>query len=478
LGETYHNRRSQTLTQVKDPARYLFCGIGGSGMLPLAMLMRRGGAEVVGSDRSFDQGKAKDKQAFLKGEGVALFPQDGSGLSDAGQILVTSTAVESQIPDVLKANQIGARKMHRADLLSNLFNAAANPIAIAGTSGKSTTTAMLGWILYAAGQAPTVVNGAVMANFRKESSEFASFVYGTGPAFVAEVDESDGSIKHYRPEIAILSNITIDHKTIDELKVLFSDYLGHAQKVVANLDCKAVTEVIATISGKPVLTYSIGNTNADVTALKDKQGVWTIVGKDGVSDTLNLQVFGDYNVSNALAAITAARVLGVSRKDACAFLAQFVGVARRMEPKGQPHGIHVYDDFAHNPDKIAASLSALRGKYNRILCLFQPHGYNPMEKMKDHFVEAFKSGFRPQDRLWMTEPVYYGGSVNRTPIVSEILALIGAPVAAHLSDRALFGEVVAQIAKQGDCVVIMGARDDTLTELAVGVVETLQAASS
>jgi UDP-N-acetylmuramate--alanine ligase len=448
---------------------YLFCGIGGSGMLPLAMLMRRGGAQVSGSDRSFDQGKAADKQAFLKSQGITLFPQDGSGMVDAKTILVTSTAVENHIPDVAKAQALGARHIHRADLLSSLFNSATNPVAIAGTSGKSTITAMLGWILHAAGRAPTIVNGAVMGNFADEESQFSSSVYGTGPDFVAEVDESDGSIVHYRPRVAILSNISLDHKSVEELKVLFADYLGRAEKVVINLDNDATAELAATIADKSVATFSLRDARADVFGKKDGTGAWQVTGKDGHTHPLSLQVFGDYNVSNALAAIAAAQALGIDRSEAIAHLAGFKRVARRMDLVGSPHGVDVFDDFGHNPDKIAASLDALRERYDRIFVMFQPHGYNPMEKMELPLVETFQRGLRSGDRLWMTEPVYYGGSVNRTPIVSKILAQIGAPRAQHLDDRAAFADLMAQQARAGDCVVIMGARDDTLTDIANAV---------
>jgi UDP-N-acetylmuramate--alanine ligase len=448
---------------------YLFCGIGGSGMLPLAMLVRHGGAMVSGSDRSFDQGTAADKQAFLRAQGISLFPQDGSGLTDKETILVTSTAVEAQIPDVAKAREIGARHIHRADLLSSLFNRATNPIAVAGTSGKSTITAMLGWILHAAGRSPTIFNGAVMGNFATEESQFSSSVYGTGPDFVAEVDESDGSIVHYRPRIAILSNISLDHKSVEELKVLFADYLSHAQTVVINLDNDATAQLAANTDFKTVITFSLSDTKAVVFAQKDAGGMWHVSGKDGAITPLMLQVFGDYNVSNALAAIAAAASLGIDREEAIRHLAAFKRVARRMDNIGNPHGIAVYDDFGHNPDKIAASLGALRERYGRILVMFQPHGYRPMENMEREFVETFQKGLRTQDRLWMTEPVYYGGSVNRTPIVTKIIEQIGADRANHLQDRSEFAHIMATTAKSGDCVVVMGARDDTLTDLANAV---------
>ena len=190
---------------------YFFCGIGGSGMLPLALILRAQGCVVSGSDRALDQGRTREKFTFLRARGVALFPQDGSGISGPELIVVTSAAVEASIPDVARARDVGARLVTRAELLAELVNAAPRAVGVAGTSGKSTTTGMIAWILQETGKAPTVVNGAVMKNFVTSETAYASAVIGKSDLFVAEVDESDGSIRHYHPEIAVLNNIALDH---------------------------------------------------------------------------------------------------------------------------------------------------------------------------------------------------------------------------------------------------------------------------
>ena len=144
---------------------YFFCGIGGSGMLPLALILRAKGFQVEGSDRSLDQGRLAQKFQFLRDHGIALHPQDGSGITRPDQILVTSAAVEETVPDVQAARRLGVPVMRRAELLAQLFNAAPQSIAVGGTSGKSTTTGMIGWILHHAGRDPTIMNGAIMKNF-------------------------------------------------------------------------------------------------------------------------------------------------------------------------------------------------------------------------------------------------------------------------------------------------------------------------
>jgi UDP-N-acetylmuramate--alanine ligase len=167
-------------------------------MLPLALILRGQGYTVDGSDRSLDQGRLGTKFEFLKSRGIGLFPQDGSGVTAKDQILVTSAAVEDTVPDVQAAKRLNLAQMRRANLLADLFNAAPQSVAVGGTSGKSTTTGMVGWILHEAGLKPTIMNGAVMKNFVGADTPFASATVGAGDTFVSEVDESDGSTRTSR----------------------------------------------------------------------------------------------------------------------------------------------------------------------------------------------------------------------------------------------------------------------------------------
>src|SRR5918998_3817435 len=212
-----------------------FSGIGGSGMLPLASIVRAGGARVAGSDRSLDAGRTPHKFEYLRSLGIQLFPQDGSGLQE-GMTLVTSAAVEDTVPDVVRARELGLPHLTRPQFLARLLNAAQRSVAVGGTSGKSTVTGMIGWILDACGRRPTVMNGAVMKNFVTTEAPFASALVGDPQLFVSEVDESDGSIQLYSPEVAVLTNISLDHKEMAELRQLFAGFLGAARRAVLNLD--------------------------------------------------------------------------------------------------------------------------------------------------------------------------------------------------------------------------------------------------
>src|ERR1700712_1691234 len=212
-----------------SPKDYFFCGVGGSGMTPLALIVQAGGGRVEGSDRALDQGRNTERFDFLRSRGVLLHPQDGSGIRRPNQILVTSAAVEETIPDVQAARRIGAAVTTRAKLLAELFNASALSVGVAGTSGKSTTVGMIGWILHCAGKSPTIMNGADMKNFVAADSPFASARIGEGGMFVSEVDESDGSIAFFAPRVAVVNNISLDHKSLDELRKLFRDFVAKAE---------------------------------------------------------------------------------------------------------------------------------------------------------------------------------------------------------------------------------------------------------
>ncbi|PSJ40513.1 glutamate ligase domain-containing protein [Allosphingosinicella deserti] len=461
-----------------DTKSYFFCGIGGSGMLPLAGIVRAQGAEVAGSDRSLDQGRLGDKFAFLARQGIGLFPQDGSGITSADQILVTSAAVEETVPDVQAARRIGARQVSRPQLLAALFNEAPLSIGVAGTSGKSTVTGMIAWILHQAGLEPTVMNGAVMKNFVTADTPFASALAGRGGAFVSEVDESDGSIALYRPAIAVLNNVSLDHKTMDELRTLFLGFLTRAGTAVLNLDDPETRLLGERIEAGRRVTFSLIDEGADLFGTDIEEAplaVSLIVRAGGETIPLRLQVPGRHNAANALAALAAVRAAGVPIARAAEALAGFSGLRRRFDVVGTREGVSVIDDFGHNPDKIAATLKTLHAFPGRLLVLFQPHGYGPLKVMKDALVACFAENLADGDVLVMPDPVYFGGTVDRAVTSADIVDAVRAAgrLAEHIPDRAACGERLRALAAPGDRIIIMGARDDTLSIFARDLLDAL-----
>lgn len=462
------------------PTPYFFCGIGGSGMLPLALILLDQGHIIEGSDRSLDQGRTPAKFEYLRARGIRLYPQDGRGVTRAEQVVVASAAVEDTVPDIAAALRVGATRMSRAQMLSALFNAAPTAIGIAGTSGKSTTTGMIAWILHATGKSPTVMNGAVMKNFQAPDALFASSLVGTSGIFVSEVDESDGSIAGYDPRIAVISNISLDHKSMDELRALFGGFAARAETVVLNLDNDETARLAANFPD--AITYSLSNPEAQLCASR------IFPGADGINFSvydrkshteadIRLKTPGRHNASNALAAIAATMACGIRLGEAAAALGSFAGISRRFDVIGTEGGVTVIDDFGHNPDKIAATLRTVNQFPGRVLVMFQPHGFGPLRNMRKEFAACFAENMDAEDILLMPEPAYFGGTVDRSVGSQDLAADIRAlgRHAEALGDRAACGARLLELAQPGDRILVMGARDDTLTTFAQELLSQLKA---
>ena len=453
---------------------WFFCGIGGSGMLPLALILKGQGAQAAGSDRSRDQGRTPEKFAWLESLGFTLFPQDGSGITSADQVLVASAAVEDTVPEMVRARELGCARMSRAELLSRLFNAAPVRIAIGGTSGKSTVTGMAGWIMVQAGRDPTIMNGAVMKNFVADDAPFASARVGEGGVFVSEVDESDGSIALYNPTVAVLGNVSLDHKSLEELRELFGNFLSRADVAAINLD-DAETAALAA-RAQALVTFAIASPAAmigvapgSVTEGPTSLTATVLDRRDGTAHDLVLKVPGRHNLFNALAAIAACNAAGVPVATAVAALGSFSGLARRFDIVGtSARGVTVIDDFGHNPDKVAATLATLKAHPGRVIAFFQPHGYGPLRQMGHELAQTFARLLGPDDLTILCDPVYFGGTVDRSEGSERIVRLIreGGGQAEHIPAREDCAARMAELARPGDRIVVMGARDDTLTVFA------------
>ena len=453
---------------------FFFCGIGGSGMLPLAQILKGRGCTVEGSDRSYDQGRTPEKFTALENQGFTLHPQDGSGMVSAEQILVASAAIEDSVPEVSRANELGCLRLTRAELNSILFNTSGAGLAVAGTSGKSTVTGMLGWILHACGREPTIMNGAVMKNFVSPERPFASAVIGGQSLYVSEVDESDGSIALYRPAVGVLLNVSLDHKSMEELRQLFGDYLSRSRISVINADDPEALALLP--HAKEVVTFGIDQEKAQIGVVPGsiaegpmRQAALIVDRHDGSQHPLTLHLPGRHNLSNALAAIAGAAAAGIPVGKAVEALAAFAGLARRFDIVGtSPSAITVIDDFGHNPEKCAATLRTLKAHPGRVLAFFQPHGYGPLRQMGDELAETFASELDEGDTVILCDPVYFGGTVDRSEGSERIVRLIeeAGGNAEHIPTREAVGDRLAEIAQSGDRIVIMGARDDTLSQFA------------
>jgi UDP-N-acetylmuramate--alanine ligase len=452
--------------------RFHFAGIAGSGMGALAQYQAMAGGRVSGSDRAFDRGERDDLRAHLERLGIVLHPQDGSGVEGDCAALVLSTAVESEVPDYARARARGVPTVHRSELLAH-FVGASRTAAIAGTSGKSTVVGMTFAILRAAGWRPSLITGGELVELQRHDLVGNAFHDPGSTLLVIEADESDGSLVNYEPAVGVVLNLQKDHKETSEVAGLFARFRERCREGFVASDgedlaalAQGASEVFgfsarATVRGEAV---ELGPTGSRFT-----------VGKERFA----LPVPGRHNVANALAAIAVCRTLGVDPTAMVGPLAEFAGVARRFQSLGIARGVEVVDDFAHNPAKLRAAIETARARARRVLAVYQPHGFGPTRFLRPDLVEAFADSLGPEDRLWMLEVFYAGGTARRDFSAAEIAdELAGRGVKAAFATREDLPARIAAEAREGDLVLVMGARDPSLTDLARTVLEALGSGAS
>jgi UDP-N-acetylmuramate--L-alanine ligase len=445
-----------------------FAGIGGSGMSAIALYLLGRGQKVSGSDRLFDRGGGASIRDALVRAGAVLVPQDGSGL-DARTILVVSTAVEDTIPEVKRAKELGCRIVHRSEALAEIASRT-RCIAVSGTSGKSTVTAMVFRVLRGAGLDPSVISGAVLRELSAEG-HWGNAWGGAGEWLVIEADESDGSLVRYSPEVGVMLNLDRDHKELSELREIFATFRKQSKVFVVHGDRPDCLE----IAGPDCFRFGVHSSSlllpTDIRLLSD-----SVKFRLGEIDVV-VPGPGMHMVENALAALAVGVVAGVDLATGARALASFHGVGRRHELIGEARGVRVFDDFAHNPAKVEAGIAAaqLAAGGGRVLAVFQPHGYGPLRFLLEDFATSFAKALRPQDKLWIS-PVYDAGGTADRSIASRDLA---DRIAAHghavscPATRDLVSAEIAREAKPGDLVYSMGARDPDLPAFARQILTSL-----
>ncbi len=342
--------------------RLHFIGIGGAGMSGLAAVCHQLGATVTGSDRS-----ASSYLDRLVRTGVRpAIGHDERNLPDRCEVVV-STAIDEGNPELALARRRGNRVLHRSALLAELC-ASKRTIAVAGTHGKTTTTGMLIWAMRELGRDPAFFVGGEMPGVGVDG-EPANSGWGEGEWAIVEADESDGSFLALEPEIAIVTNIEMDHHSrwagLAELRAAFAEFASKASAVVYP---DADSELEAELAGPALTGYDSSKPGPEV---------------------LSLLVPGDHNLLDARAALAAMLLAGEAEGPAARSLERFPGVKRRLEFKGERNGTRIYDDYAHHPTEVRAALSALRDlDPERLVVVFQPHLYSRTKVFSEAFGDA------------------------------------------------------------------------------------------
>lgn len=454
------------ITSLQDFSRPFFIGVAGTGMSALAQYLQGIGMQVAGSDRQFNSEGGRAVRFQLAQEGIRCFPQDGTGIDNAVDLVVVSTAIESSVPEVKIAQERGIPIIHRAALLA-IVAASKKTIAVAGTSGKSTTAAMLFDILEQGGYAPSIISGAGLTRIIQQG-KVGNAVVGKGEWLVIEADESDGSIIQYHPEIGLLLNVDKDHDEIDTLLKLFSQFASQSKYFVVNQTHPLAASLSVDSSGDFIVeqpSSAARNVRYLATGFLQK-GLQIQFAINGVP--FELEQVGKHNMENALAATAVAHQIGIPFSTAALALKKYQGIYRRHQVLGQKNGVWVIDDYAHNPAKCAAAITACQPVASKVIAWFQPHGYKPTRFLRNDFVQAIAASLRPQDEIWMSEIYYAGGTALKDISAADLIADLQAlgVKATFVEDRQKFLSAVSH-SLQPDCVLLlMGARDPSLEQFA------------
>jgi UDP-N-acetylmuramate-alanine ligase len=444
--------------------RYHFSGIAGAGMNPLAQLMRARGHAVQGSDRSFDQGKNLDVAARLTALGIVVKPQDGSAVTPDLDRFVYSTAVEAETPEVRAAREHGIERVPRPALLAEVVDAGRPGVAIAGTSGKSTITGMVGWLTREGGVPATVLGGAALAG----EGGTGCFLPGAadGPV-AAEACESDGTLTGYHAALGLIHNISRDHGEVETLLPQFETFAKRCGRLLVNAASPEAAEVGRTVGARTYGAAPGADARLEIASVGPHRASG-VLHLPGGPLALDVPQPGRHNLENGAAAALITLELGLSPATVTALLARFPGVARRFEVIAvTAGGIRVVDDYAHNGEKLRAAITTAQAGADRVLAVFQPHGFGPARFLRPELREMMPRLLRPQDRLCYAEIFYAGGTVARD-VSSRMLAedLPAVLQCGYAPDHRAVVDWLRARARPGDTVLIMGARDPELPALA------------
>lgn len=445
--------------------KIFFSGVGGSGVSAIAGFMAGLGNKVTGSDRLFDRDPNHPLAAKLIAGGVSIVPQDGLGPDASFDLAVFSTAVEKDNPDFIAAAKLNIPVKSRPEYLAEIVGRF-DTVAVAGTSGKSTTSGMLAFLMDRLGMSPNFIGGGRVKQFAAPSNP-GNYLTGDSRILVIEACESDGSIVDYRPAHSIISNLDLDHHSVAETSAMF-------ERLAENTSGTVVTGgddlnlAACRISGR--VGFSIRNNSRYQAREIDFLKFETLFSVNG--QRFRLSMPGRHNLYNALACIAMLTEMGARADLIAGALPEFSGLERRFDIHLNNGTRLVVDDYAHNPHKIASLMAAVQAISRRVCYIFQPHGFGPTRMMKDGYIKVFSEGLGEDDRL-IVLPIYDAGGTAVRDIASSDIA---GPVAASgkSAHAAADRNDVCSLAGDYEVYVVFGARDDSLAQLTEEIAERLR----
>lgn len=447
---------------------FFFIGVAGTGMSAIAQYLRGIGKEVSGSDRLFAEEKM-NIQTQLEDLGIKCYNQDGSGIDESIDVVVISTAIEDSNIELIKARELNIKVIKRSELLASISKTK-RTISVGGTSGKSTTTAMIFHILNQCGKSPSLMSGAGLTALQKLGL-IGNAYNGKSDWLVIEADESDGSIVNYISEIAVLLNIDRDHKEFSELTELFYTFRANTTKTFIVNQSHAMTKKL---SIDPLYDFGVDCPEAGVNGTDFSQKGFTIRFNCN-GNLVNLSAIGKHNMENALAAIAACHAAGIEISDGARALSTYEGIYRRTQIVGKSNNKIVIDDFAHNPAEVICAIKSCQNIGKRVIAWFQPHGYGPLKFMHKELIHEVLKTLRSND-LFVLSDVYYAGGTVTKEVTSEMVAnelKRFSPNILYFANRDEFIPYLNENSKEGDIILTMGARDPNLPQFAQRILDVI-----
>jgi UDP-N-acetylmuramate--alanine ligase len=434
-----------------------FVGIGGIGMSGIAELLINLGYTVSGSDL-----KLSPITQRLEQKGAKIFQGHAKTQIEGANVIVTSSAISPENPEVIQAKQMVIPIIPRAEMLAELMRIKYS-IAVSGAHGKTSTTAMISQILNTAGLDPTVIIGGLLQGLDTNA------LHGNGDFIVAEADESDGSFLKYSPAIAAVTNIDLEHldfyKDIEDIKNTFVQFINSVPfygLAILCLDNEHVQDILPKILVRYTTFGMSAQSDLQAREISYQEGKsrFSVFYQNANLGEINLNIAGQHNISNALAGIAAGLELKIPFATIKEALEKMQGVKRRLEIKGNKKGILVMDDYGHHPTEIMATLTAVRESYpeKRLIVVFQPHRYSRTEKLFDEFTRSFY-----QSAVLIVLPIYAASEVPVPGVDSKSLC---DGIKAHGHKDVTFApdftqalSMITHKADKGDLVLTLGAGD-------------------
>lgn len=427
-------------------------GIGGVSMSALAEVLNHRGFVVHGSDM-----QESDNIARLRKLGIKVIVGHSADNIGNADIVIRTSAIHDDNPEIMRARELNLQLLERAEAWGELMEEYKEVVCVSGTHGKTTTTSMITHIALEARLNPQVMVGAYLPIIN------GGVRVASGDLFIAEACEYCNSFLNFNPTVAVIGNVEEDHldffKDIDDI---VSSFRAFAEKVpatgavIANYDDENAMRAIAGIE-RTQITFGMSD-GADVMAKNISYSggctEFTLLYKGEELCKINLSVAGKHNVYNALAAAAASLFIGISPKCIAAGLLKFTGAGRRFERKGEVNGADVYDDYAHHPSEVEATLKTVKDMgYKRVICVFQPHTYTRTAALKDDFIEALKYA----DKVLLGH-IYAAREKNTIGISSQVIA-DGIQDAEYIEDFDGLALRLSELAEPGDLILTMGAGD-------------------